>query len=67
MSVTCMKNGIIASEMGGCTSVDSEPRSGRPSKIHNDEMQTVVMEDHRITVQEIAVEVGISTGSVCSI
>jgi hypothetical protein len=32
-----------------------------------DQVRTVVMQDHRVTVRELAEEVGISTGSVHSI
>lgn len=55
----------------GRTSVNSEPRSGRPSTSRNDEVidqvRVLVMEDRRITVRELATEVGISIGSVHSI
>jgi transposase len=55
----------------GCTSVDSEPRPGRPSTKQNDnvidQVRTLVMQDRRITVRELAIEVGVSTGSVHSI
>jgi len=53
------------------TSVDSDARSGRPSTSRNDELidqvRTLVMQDHRVTVWELAEEVGINTGSVHSI
>ncbi|PNF19001.1 hypothetical protein B7P43_G12396 [Cryptotermes secundus] len=43
----------------GRTSVDSESRSGRPSTSRNDEqVRTLVMEDHRITVRELTNEIG---------
>jgi len=52
----------------GRTSVDSDARSGRPSTSRNDELidqvLTLVMQDHRVTVRELAEEVMISTGSV---
>jgi hypothetical protein len=55
----------------GRTSVESDVRSGRPSTNRNDELidqvRTVVMQDRRATVRELAGEVGISTGSVHSI
>jgi len=55
----------------GRTSVDSVARSGRPSTSRNDELidqvRTLAMQDHRVTVRELAEEVGISTGSVHSI
>jgi len=55
----------------GCTSVESDDCSGRPSISRNDELidqvRTLVMQDHRVTVRELAEEVGISTGSVHSI
>jgi len=55
----------------GRTSVDSDVRFGRPSTSRNDEVidqvRTLVMQDHRVTVRELAEEVGISTGSVHSI
>jgi transposase len=55
----------------GRTSVDSEPRRGRLSTSRNDnvidQMRTLVMQDRRITVRELAIEAGVSTGSVHSI
>ncbi|PNF38932.1 hypothetical protein B7P43_G07456 [Cryptotermes secundus] len=54
----------------GRTSVDSEPRSRRPSTSRNEnvieQVQTLVMEGRRITVRELANEIGVSTGSVHS-
>jgi len=54
----------------GRTSVDSDARSGMPSTSRKDELidqvRTLVMQDHRVTVRELAEEVGISTGSVYS-
>ncbi|CAN8014077.1 unnamed protein product [Ixodes persulcatus] len=51
----------------GRTSVESEPRSGRPSTHRNDQViakvNAVVMKDHRVTIREISEEVGISTFS----
>jgi len=53
------------------TSVDSEPRHGRPSTSRNDnvinQVRTLVMQDRRITVRELADEVGVSIGSVHTI
>ncbi|PNF32294.1 hypothetical protein B7P43_G16679 [Cryptotermes secundus] len=55
----------------GRTSVDSEPCSGRPSTSRNEnvieQVQTLVMEDRRITVRELANEIGVGTGLVHSI
>jgi len=55
----------------GSTSVDSEPRHGRPSTSQNDnvinQVQTLVMQDRRITVRDLAGEVGVSIGSVHTI
>ena len=55
----------------GRTSVKSDARSGRPSTSLNEELvdqrRTLVMQDRRVTVRELAEEVGISTGSVHSI
>jgi histone-lysine N-methyltransferase SETMAR len=55
----------------GRTSVESDARSGRPSTSRNveliDQVQTLVMEDRRVTVRELAEDVGISIGSVHSI
>jgi len=55
----------------GLTSVESDARAGRPSTSRNDELTdqvlTFVMQDRRVTVRELAEEVGISTGSVHSI
>ncbi|XP_070388807.1 protein GVQW3-like [Dermacentor albipictus] len=49
----------------GRTSVESDPRSSRPSACRNDEViaevNAVVMRDRRVAIQEIAEEVGIST------
>ncbi|XP_070395574.1 protein GVQW3-like [Dermacentor albipictus] len=48
----------------GLTSMESEPRSGRPSTCRNDqviaEVNAVVMRDRRATIREIAEEAGIS-------
>jgi histone-lysine N-methyltransferase SETMAR len=55
----------------GRTSVESDARSGRPSPSRNDELidqvRALVMQDRRVTVRELAEEVGIRTGSVHSI
>ncbi|XP_014774322.1 protein GVQW3-like [Octopus bimaculoides] len=55
----------------GHTSVDSEPRCGRPSTNRNDEMiakvRGIVYEDCHVTIEEIVAEVGISHGSVQSV
>ena len=55
----------------GRTSVESDARAGRPSTSRNDELidqvWTFVMQDHHVTVQDLAEEVGISTGLVHSI
>ena len=55
----------------GSTSVDSEPRLGRPSTSGNDnvinQVRTLVMQNRRITVRELADEVGVSIGSVHTI
>jgi hypothetical protein len=54
----------------GRTFVDSEPRPGRPSTSRNDnvidQVRTLVMQDCRITVRELAIEVGVSTESIHS-
>jgi AcrR family transcriptional regulator len=46
--------------------VDSDARSGRRPTTRKDELidqvQTLVMQDHRVTVRELAEEVGLSTG-----
>jgi len=51
----------------GRTSVESDPRSGRPSTLRNEEMiakvRTVVRNNRRLTVRETADECGISMGS----
>jgi len=53
------------------TSVESDTRSGRPSTSRNDELidqvRTLVMQDRRVTIRQLAEVVGISTGSVHSI
>jgi len=55
----------------GRTSVESDARSGRPSTSRSDELidqvRTLVMQDRRVTILELAKEVGISSGSVHSI
>jgi len=55
----------------GSTSVDSEPRHGRPSTSRNDnvinQVRTLVMQDRHITIRELADEVGVSIGSVHTI
>ena len=55
----------------GRTSMESDALSGRPSTSRNedliDQVRSLVMQDRRVTVQELAEEVGISTGSVHSI
>jgi len=51
----------------GRTSVESDPRSGRPSTSRNEEMiakvRTIVRNNRRLTVREIAEDCGISVGS----
>ena len=51
--------------------MESEPRLGRPCTSQNeevtDQVHEEVLNDCHVTVREIAVEVGISTGSVHSI
>jgi len=51
----------------GRTSVESDPRSGRPSTSRNEEMfgkvKTIVRSNRRLTVREIADGCGISVGS----
>ncbi|XP_050028453.1 protein GVQW3-like [Dermacentor andersoni] len=55
----------------GRTSVECEPRSGRPSTCRNDqviaEVNAVLMRDRRVTIREIAEKVGISPVSAHSI
>ena len=55
----------------GRASVESEPRSGRPSTSRNDDginqVRTLVLQDRRITIRELSDEVNISTGSIHSI
>jgi len=55
----------------GSTSVDSEPRHGRPTTSRNDsvinQVRTLVMQDCRITVRALADEVGVSIGLVHAI
>ena len=51
----------------GRTSIESDPRSGRPSTSRNEEMidkvRTIVCNNRRLTVREIADDCGISVGS----
>jgi transposase len=55
----------------GRTLADSDQRSGRPSRSRNanviENVRSLILEDRRLTVREIADEVGISTGSAHSI
>ena len=55
----------------GRTSVESEPPSDRPSTCPNDQViakvNAVVMQDRRLTIREIAEDVGLSTLSAHSI
>jgi hypothetical protein len=55
----------------GHMSVESDAHSGRTLTSQNDElidkMQTLVVQDRCVTVQELAEEVRVSTGSVHSI
>ena len=55
----------------GRTSVESEARSGRPSTSRNeivvDQVSTLLMQDHQITIREIADKAGVSIGSIHSI
>jgi len=56
---------------GGRTSVEIDACSTKHSTSQNDglivQVRTLVMQDHRVTVRELAAEVRISTGSVHSI
>jgi len=47
----------------GRTSVESDPRSGRPSTSSDEEMIAIVRNKRRVTVREIADDCGISVGS----
>ncbi|PNF20111.1 hypothetical protein B7P43_G04786 [Cryptotermes secundus] len=51
----------------GRMSMDSEQRSGRPSTSRNanviEKVRTLIMEDRRLTIRQVADEVGISRGS----
>ncbi|XP_064101113.1 protein GVQW3-like [Macrobrachium nipponense] len=55
----------------GQISVESKPRSGRPSTSRNEEfvenVRRIVKDDRRITIKEITEAVGISSGSVHTI
>ena len=70
MSITRMKEWYNRFK-DGSTSVDSEPRHGRPSTSRNDnvinQVRPLVMQDRRIPVRELADEVGVSIGSVHTI
>ncbi|XP_077553572.1 protein GVQW3-like [Haemaphysalis longicornis] len=69
MSSTQMKEGYNRFK-DGRTSMESEPRSGRPSTCRNNqviaEVNSVVTRDFRVTIREIAEDVGISTFSANS-
>ena len=70
MGITQLKEWYNRSK-DGSTSVESDARSGWPSTSRNEELidhgRTLVMQDRRVTVRELAEEVGISNGSVHSI
>jgi hypothetical protein len=55
----------------GHTLADSDQRSGRPSTSQNanaiENVRSLILDDRRLTIQEISDEVGISTGSAHSI
>jgi hypothetical protein len=55
----------------GCTLANSDQRSGKPSTTQNvnviENVRSPIMEDRRLTIREIADEVGIGTGSAHSI
>jgi hypothetical protein len=55
----------------GRTSVDSDQRTGRPSTSRNpnviNKVSSLIMEDRRLTVREIANDIGISDGSAHAI
>jgi hypothetical protein len=70
MGIAQIKEGYIRFK-NGRTSVESDARSSRPSTNRNDELidkvRTLVVQDRRVTIRELAEEVGIYTGSVNSI
>ena len=51
----------------GRTSIDEDPRSGRPStstdNVHIDAVRDLILQNRRLTIREIAEDVGISFGS----
>lgn len=55
----------------GRESIEDDPRSGRPPEASCDDnvdrIEAMILENRRVKVEEIALEVGISHGSVCSI
>jgi hypothetical protein len=55
----------------GCTLAKSDQRSRKPSTSRNanviENVHSLILEDHHLTIREIAVEVGISTGSAHSV
>jgi len=70
MGITQIKEWYIRFKVGRM-SVESDARSGRTSKSRNegfiDQVRTLVMQNRRVTVRELAEEVGINTGLVHSI
>ncbi|XP_076037308.1 protein GVQW3-like [Oratosquilla oratoria] len=70
MGITQIKEWYNRSK-DGRTTVESVPRSGRPSTCRNDQViakvNAVVMRDRRVTIREITEEVDISTFSVHTI
>nr|CAD45369.1 transposase [Bythograea thermydron] len=55
----------------GRESLEDDPRVGRPSKATSednvDRVEAMIMENRRVKVEEISLEIGISHGSVCTI
>ena len=70
MSITRIKE-WYNSFKDGSTSVDSKPRHGRSSTSRNDnvinQVRTLVMQDRRITLRELADKIRVSIGSVHTI
>ena len=61
----------VAKYKRGRKSLEDDPRSGRPNDVTNDEnavkVESMVMADRRLTINDIATGVGLSHGTVCTI
>jgi hypothetical protein len=70
-SLADQSHGVYNQFKNGRTSVDSDQGTGRPSASRNcdaiNKVRSFIMEDRRLTIQEIASDIGISDGSAHAI